>query len=211
MLEPDVTLSDFALAAECAVFCWVLIRREPGTLQMNRLFALLFAALGASSLLGGLWHGVFSGDQTEAGRWVWFGCMAALAFAAVAIWHIAAALAPPWLAPGPIRALAWGQLAAQLGILAFVSHAFAIGPAGLAPPVLLLMALYLSRYRTAGDGRLLAGFAGLALAMVPGLVIFFGVSLHPLWASTNTLYHACQFVAFWLVFLSVPGLRAQTG
>ena len=47
------------------------------------------------------------------------------------------------------------------------------------------------------------------LAAVAGLVIVFDLSLHPRWATTLAVYHAVQFVAFGLVFLSVPAVLAE--
>ncbi len=209
MLEPDVTLTDFALAAESVVFCVLLIRRRAGDRAVNRLFGALFAALGASSLFGGLWHGVFSGAETVLGRWVWFATMSALALAAAILWHVSAALLPsgPW--PPLIRRLAWAQLAVQVFISAVVTDAFLIGMIGMLPAILLLFAVYLGRWRMAPGPRALAGVAGIALAASSGLVIVFDVSLHPRWASADAVYHLLQFVAFWLVFLSVPAVASH--
>ena len=204
MLEPDVTITDFALAMECAVFALLLARRGAHGTTNNRLFALTFAALGASSLFGGIWHGFFSGTETQAGHSVWFATMAALACAAFMLWQVAAA----WIATstwaGRIRAVALVQFVGQLATSAFITDAFVIGAAGMMPPIAFVAVLYAKRYRAIRSPRALSGVAGFALAVLSGLVIVFDVSLHPVWATTFAVYHALQFVALWLVFLSVP-------
>ena len=205
MLEPDVTITDFALAIECAVFAVMLARRSAPGKSIMRLFALTFATLGASSLFGGIWHGVFSDTETQAGRWVWFATMATLAFAALMLWRVAGV----WIGSNPwsdrIRAVAFAQFVVQVATSAFITDAFAVGAAGMMPPIALVVVLYAKRYRATRSSRALSGLAGFALAVASGLVIAFDVSLHPAWATTHAVYHALQFVAFWLVFLSVPG------
>lgn len=204
MLEPDVTITDFALAIECAVFAVLLVRRGAPGNTTNRLFALTFAALCASSLFGGIWHGVFSGTETQVGRWVWFATMTALACAALMLWRVGASWIghDPWA--GRIREVAFVQFVAQVVTSAFITDAFAIGAVGMMPPIALVTVLYTNRYRTTRSQRALSGVAGLSLAVFSGLVIAFDVSLHPVWATTHAVYHALQFVAFLLVFLSVP-------
>ena len=209
MLEPDVTMTDFALAMECAVFAVLLVRRGAQGDPTNRLFALTFAALGASSLFGGIWHGFFSGAETQAGRWVWFATMAALACAAFLLWRVAASWIGQSTWVGRIRALAFVQFVVQLATSAFITDAFAVGAAGMMPPISLVTVLYAKRYRATRAQRALAGLTGFALAVLSGLVIVFDVSLHPVWATTHAVYHALQFVAFWLVFLSVPAAGSR--
>jgi len=90
MLEPDVAPTDFLLAVQCAAFSVHLFHKRDGELLVRRLYAALFGALGVSSLLGGLWHGVFSGRETALGQWVWLCVMAALALGAALLWLISA-------------------------------------------------------------------------------------------------------------------------
>ncbi|EPX78311.1 DUF6962 family protein [Salipiger mucosus] len=205
ILEADVTLTDLALAAECAAFAVILLRRG-GT--VSRLCALVFVALGASSLLGALWHGMFSAGDTAAGRYVWFGTMACLALAATATLHLAAALVPdgPW--PRRIRTWAKVQLVGQLVVSAGVTDAFAVGALGLVPASVLLAVICARVYARSGNCRALCGAGGLVLAVLAGLVIVADISVPPN-LSAIALYHLVQAVAFWMVFLSVPALASQ--
>lgn len=209
MLEPDVTLTDLALTAQCTAFSVLLIRRSRGEPDLFRLFAALFTSLAASSFLGAVWHGVFSDSDTVAGRWIWFATMAALAVASAILWYIAAALLRPGRWQGLTRRLARFQLVTQLVISAFVTDAFVVGAIGMSLPVVPLVHGYLRVYKTTGARRALVGVAGFALAVLSGLVIVFDVSLAPRWASANAVYHVLQFVAFWLIFLSVSAVALQ--
>lgn len=210
MLEPDVTLTDFALAVECAVFAGLLFRRNKADEEIERNFAFVFAALGASSLFGGIWHGMFSASETTLGRLVWFTAMVALALAAFSLWQVAAALLPTGRWSHGVRKLSRVHLAGQVFVSAFVTDAFAVGAFGMVPPIAFVTALLFRRHEATCAPRALAGIAGFTLAIASGLVIAFGVSLHPMWATTLAIYHALQFVAFWLVFLSIPAAVAQT-
>jgi hypothetical protein len=209
MLQADVTLTDFALAVECAVFTILLMRRRAHDRVLYQAFAAFFAALGLSSLAGALWHGAFSNEETVAARWVWLTTMTGLAFAAMALWRIAAALLPsgPW--PDGIRRLARGQLVLQSCISAFVTDAFAVAAIGILPPLVLVKGLYVERYHATHDDRVLVGIAGFVLAALSGLVLLFDYSLHPQWATPNAVYHLLQFAAFWLVFISVSAVSSQ--
>ena len=51
MTEPSVALTDWALAAECAIFTWVLLRDETVDSELRRWFSVLFSALCVASLL----------------------------------------------------------------------------------------------------------------------------------------------------------------
>lgn len=205
MLEPDVTATDLVLAAQCTAYSVLLFRNGDEELLVRRLYAMLFAALGVASLFGGLWHGVFSGRETVLGQWDWLCVMAALAVAAALLWYISAALfcSAKW-AP-IVRMIALVYLLFQTAISAFVTDSFAIGTFGLLPPVFVMIAGNASRFRLTGSRKALYGAAGFSLASLAGLIIAFDVSPHPRWATALAVYHMVQFVAFWMIFRSVPG------
>jgi hypothetical protein len=135
--------------------------------------------------------------------------MAGLAFAATALWYVAALLSPSQRWPTVIRCVAWIQLVFQLCLSAFVSDAFGIAALAILPPVITVTGLYARLFRVMHDKRLLIGLAGFVLAMISGLVIVFEYSAHPQWGTTNAIYHIFQFVAFWLVFASISALSRQ--
>lgn len=210
MLEPDVTLTDLVLAAECAAFSAFLFRRHGEHPKIRRLYATLFAALAASSLFGGLWHGFFSGPETAIGQWVWFCVMAALALVATLLWLISAALISSADRARVLRGVAFAQFVLQLSVSAFLTDSFAVAALGLLPPLGVMVSWYVARFKQTRARQALYGAAGFTLAALAGLIIAFDVSLHPRWATTQAVYHMIQFVAFGLVFLSVPAAASQT-
>ena len=59
MTEPAVTLTDYALAVECAVIVFVLARLDARDRKLFFWFVVFFASIGAASVFGGTVHGFF--------------------------------------------------------------------------------------------------------------------------------------------------------
>src|SRR5690242_8148924 len=101
--EPDVALTDLALAIETGTFALLAARERSSRHQLGRLTSLLFFCLAASSLLGGAYHGWFPlGTATAAGQAVWTLTMLSIGAAATTLWLLAGALTgrvPRWLPP----------------------------------------------------------------------------------------------------------------
>ena len=57
MFEPDVALTDFAIALASAVFCALLVHRTRN--DARTAFIWLFALTGAGAVVGGVTHGFF--------------------------------------------------------------------------------------------------------------------------------------------------------
>src|SRR5947209_5649905 len=91
MLEPDVTLTDYALTLECLAFCTVLARPTPGR-RIRAIAIALFAALGMASFLGGTVHGFFPGPEGTAYAVLWRGTLLAIGLVALFGWCAGARL-----------------------------------------------------------------------------------------------------------------------
>ena len=206
MLHVDITLTDIALAVECAVFCTLLLRRNTGDPSARRVFIALFAALATASLFGAIWHGALSDQDTSVARVIWFAAMCTLALSATALWYLAAILLQTGFWPAAFRIFAWLQLVVQILISALLSDAFGVAALGVLPPLVIVTILYFRHYSATRAPLALTGALGFALAILSGLVVVFEVSLHPRWASPFAVYHVLQFIALWLVFLSVPAV-----
>ena len=71
LIEPDVALTDFGLAVECALFAgWLYWRGAAGS-PLGRWFVVLFVALGIGALLGGVTHGFLPETGSDAARIYW--------------------------------------------------------------------------------------------------------------------------------------------
>ena len=71
MTEPDVTLTDYALAMEGILFLILLQRGRARSWGMRSWFSLFFASVSAASLCGGTVHGFFLDEQTLGHTILW--------------------------------------------------------------------------------------------------------------------------------------------
>src|SRR2546428_4736678 len=81
MTELDVALTDYALAIECALFTYLVQRRE---------HALFFGSAAVASLAGGTVHGFFLDVRTLGNAVVWRITLIAIGVTAARGWAICA-------------------------------------------------------------------------------------------------------------------------
>jgi hypothetical protein len=208
MLEPDVTLTDFALAALCTGLVVSLLRRTDGDRGVRQAFAALFAALALASLLGGIWHGFLSTAGSRQVPIVWTMTMLALSAAASALWMISASLVPHGRWHRILSLLAVAQFLAFTAIVLFRTQSFGIVGLAMLPPIAVLIALLVVRYREARSSRLLLAIVGLVLVVVANVLQRLHVSLPAAGLSANGLYHVLQAAALLLVFFAIPAMRS---
>ncbi len=72
MTEPDVTLTDYALALEGILFLVLLQRGHARPWGLRSWFSLFFASVSAASLCGGTVHGFFLDEQTLGHTILWW-------------------------------------------------------------------------------------------------------------------------------------------
>ncbi|MPZ17693.1 MAG: hypothetical protein GEV06_07265 [Luteitalea sp.] len=191
--EPDVTLTDYALAVECAVLAR-LVAGHGGA--ASGWFALFFAALGIGAAAGGTVHG-FPG-VLETTLW-----LAALLALGVGAW--AATMAGVRIGL-PASAARWVARGASLGLVLYavtvtwISRDFALAIVGYLPAVVFLFAVFAWRYardRAPGSG---AAMAGLALTLAAAAVQHYRIAPPRLPLDHNALYHLVQAVALFLIY-----------
>ena len=210
MTEPDVTLTDYLLAVECAVFSALLLR-APRASAFRAPFALFFAASAAAALAGGTVHGFFLHHTSRVAVFLWRAALLALGVAAYCGWTIGGRLL--FSPAGAARV----QLAAALALLAYgilivtTIDRFWVAIANYAPAVLLLFLGFAAAYRRERRRPLAVGMAGLSLTIAAALVQRFEVALHPVFFNHNALYHLIQAAAFLLVFSAARFLAGRSG
>src|SRR2546421_74586 len=115
MTEPDVALTDYALALECTVFAYLLQRKE---------HALFFGSAAIASLAGGTVHGFFLDDRTLGNAVLWRITLIAIGVTAASAWAIGARV----LFPGPtaqrISIAAAAAFAAYCVVTVFITQEF---------------------------------------------------------------------------------------
>jgi len=210
MTEPDVALTDYAIALECAILTGLLARVASDGGGLRRLFTLLFASTGIAAAAGGTVHGFFLDERSTAGAILWRIALLALGLTSFAAWSIGGRLI---FDEAAARTLQWiaglGGLAYGFIILA-VSQSFWIAIAGYAPSVLFLGAAFVVRYRRRHERSLLAGLAGVALTALAAVVQRMRIGIDPAWFNHNALYHVIQMVALALLYIAgghVAGAR----
>jgi hypothetical protein len=201
--ETDVTLTDFALAAECAVFALACARR-PRTPLRDALSA-AYALSGVAAVCGAAVHG-FASDAASIGyRVLWpltllaiMGASAALASGAV----ILSGAGARWR-----HALGLAALALGAGVLAG-ADSFALAVAAYAPASLALACAFAMRFLRHRDRSAAYGSAGLLLGIGAGGLQQLGFTPAPGALSHNAFYHVLQMIALALLYVAARGPSA---
>jgi uncharacterized protein DUF6962 len=206
MTEPDVALTDYGLAVECALFVALLGRQEGGDPRLRRPWQLFFGAGAVAALAGGTVHGFFLDPATVGARVLWPLALLAVGGSALAAWAIGARLL---LAPAGARVLEALAAAAWLAYAAAVlagRQAFAIALIAYLPATLFLLVALALRYRATRQPAGLAGLLGLGATLVGAAVQHGRLAVHPIYFNHNALYHVIQAGAFVLLYVAARRL-----
>lgn len=197
MKEPDVTLTDYALALECAVFCVLLLRGGPWTQSLRRWWTFFFASIGTAALIGGTVHGFLPGNAV-----LWTATLLTLGATSLAAWMIGAHLLD---LPG-VRRAAVVLLVIYVGVVLFVRQEFLVAIAMYLPATLFLLVAMVWTYRARRERAIGIGIGGLVLTFVAAAVQQLKVGVHPVYFNHNALYHVIQFAALWMIFIAARRL-----
>ena len=201
MTEPDVALTDYALALECTVFAYLLQRKE---------HALFFGSAAIASLAGGTVHGFFLDDRTLGNAVLWRITLIAIGVTAASAWAIGARV----LFPGPtarrISIAAAAAFAAYCVVTVFITQEFRAAVVFYLPAVMFLLVALSVAYARARERGILVAVAGLGLMFIAAAVQQAKIALHPRYFNHNALYHLIQALALWLLFLGLRRLHADT-
>ena len=201
MTEPDVTLTDYALALECAVFAWLIWQPGIGERDVRRWMTLFFASLSASSLLGGTVHGFFLDPASRGYVVLWPLTLLGIGLTALSGWAIGAHLVVRPEAARRIIWLALLQLALYSLAVMFVSQAFWVAVANYLPAALFLLVALVVVARRGELAGATIGAWGLVLSFVAAAIQVLQISVHPVYFNHNSLYHAVQAVALALILV----------
>lgn len=198
--EFDVAATDLLLCIEAWAFAWLLRVRPQLPAALRRLAIALFLALGASSLLGVVFHGWFPDKvATTGGYVVWMATGISIALTASIVWHLDA-----WLLDGRagelIRKAVPAYFAAFVAVLFFVSYRFPTIIALYAPAVVVLALVALRDWLRRRERFSLFLVIGTGLSFVAGAVQVLKIGLHPQYFNFNALYHLIQGIAFAFLF-----------
>jgi hypothetical protein len=209
--EPDVALTDYGLALECAVFAWLLFKCEDNGHGIRPWVTLFFAGVAMASLAGGTVHGFFL-DETSMGHSIfWSLSLLAIGVTSLSGWVFGARLAlSDKLALWVTRA-AFGQLVVYTGIVLFLNNAFWIAIADYLPAVLFLLVAFALAARRNRSPRVRLGAWGMVLTLVGSTLQQFRIGIHPDYFNHNALYHLVQALALAFIFMGCRGLHQLKG
>jgi hypothetical protein len=211
MTEPDVTLTDYVLFAECAAFAWLIARRPANLMGLRRWTVLFFVFTALAALFGGTVHGFYAGESGSMGRVLWKISMLAIGATALAGWAIGAHLLFGHHRLHFLLSIAATLTAAYAAVIVFVTDAFWVAVAGYLPAAAFLLAGFLRAAVRGRAGWARLGACGLALSFGAAAIQQLRIALHPVYFNHNALYHLVQAAALALLFMASRGLLAPTG
>ena len=194
LIEPDVALTDFGLAAECALFAGWLVWRGAAGSPLGRWFVVLFVALGIGALLGGVTHGFLPETGSDAARMVWNATLMAIGVAALASWAVGAHVLFAENTARWIMTAAALVLMLNVAVVLYVSQSFQVAIAFYAPAMIFALAAFVLAYGASGNAVLLFAIAGIVLSLVAAVIQQTHTGIAALGLTHNALYHLVQAV-----------------
>ena len=209
ILEPDVTLTDFGLAIECAwLAVWLHRRPLPGG-PLDTWFVIFFGAVGIGALLGGIKHGFLSDTQSVIHGVVWKTTLIAIGIAALSTWIIGGRLLFSERAANRIPVFAVSLLTIYVATVLWVSQSFIVAIVYYVPATAFLLTAFFLIYLRHPRNYLVAGIFGLAMVFVAAVIQQSKASILSLGLNHNAVYHLVQAIALGLVFVAARGLSRE--
>lgn len=199
MTEPDVTLTDYFLAAECMVFVGLLWRQHRAT-DLRFWFMLFFGSVSAASLFGGTVHGFFLDEQTLGAAILWPATLLATGVTSLSAWAIGAKLLFSQRVAQRVISAALGLYVLFSLVVILVNAEFWVAVVNNLPAILFLLVALVLTYRRTKLTSILPAVAGLGLTLLAAILQQLRVGIHPVYFNHNALYHVIQAVALLLLY-----------
>lgn len=199
--EPDVSLTDFGLALETAIFTALLIRFPTRWARLRRWSVAFFGAATVASLAGGLDHGFFRRDGRDSGHdLLWTTSLLAIGASSLALVGIGAERGFSRTAARRLVAVATVAFVAYALVVLLVWSDFLVAILAYAPAALFLLAIFIRHYVRQQDRGSLLGIAAVLLAFAAAAIQRLEFGIDALSISHNALYHLVQAISFALLF-----------
>lgn len=200
MTEPDVALTDYAIAVLCAVLSTLVLRWPDVPGPVRRWWMVLFASIGIGALAGGTVHGFFL-DETSAGhRVLWPATLLALGVTATAMWFVGSFAGLRARSGRVVRQAAIAALVAYAVVVLFFDQRFVVAIGAYLPATVFLLVVLVGLYVTRRSRPLLVAIGGLLLTFVAAAVQQLRIFVHPVYFNHNALYHVIQAVALVMIY-----------
>jgi hypothetical protein len=207
MGEPDVTLTDYGLAAECA-FCAAFLGFTPtGWKALRSAGFCFFIFHGIAAATGGTVHGFCPEMESLGCQFLWQLTLQSIGLAAFSTWILAAGVLATGRAGRWLALAAFPQIVLYSTMVLLFTRQFWIAFTIYLPAALLLLAAF-CRAGWHGHRFLLVGASGSVLSFVSSFIQFMRIGIDPVYFNHNALAHVVQAVALALIFL---GIRSVVG
>lgn len=204
MTEPDVTLTDYLLALEAAVFAW-LVWNGTASEILRLPFTIFFGATALAAAAGGTVHGFFPTGTTRLGVVLWRVTLVALGVTAFAAWMIGARMVLPEAPAYRVQILAAIIVAVYTVVVVAIKDRFWIAIVHYLPPTIFMLAAFVVAAFSSESLSAFSGLLGMVLTLVAAGVQQRKIALHPTYFNHNALYHAIQAIALALIFVGARG------
>jgi hypothetical protein len=198
--DPDVVLTDLALALLGAYLGWRLAR-GPGAGRMARSGAVIMAALASAAFWGAVFHAFFpAGTATRAGFLAWSPVVLSILAVAAALLELGLRVAAPRLPAMARGAIVAAYAAAFAGVAFLVDESYGTIVRFYAPVVLLFLVVacvQAARSRRAPWALIAASFA---ISVVAAVLQQARVAVHREHFDHNAVYHVLQGIALVLLY-----------
>ena len=208
--EPDVALTDYGLALECALFAYRIYTRGAESHPIRNWALLFFAATGAAALAGGTVHGFFLDEAGRGYRILWPATLIATGATGLSAWAIGAKIQFSQTIARRVTIAALLEFAGYALAVLFAAQTFLVAVVNYLPPALFLLVVLILRLAREPAPQLRIGIAGLLLTFVGAGIQQAGIALHPVYFNHNALYHLVQAVALFLIFYYFRWLTARS-
>jgi len=192
--EPDVSLTDFLLTAECMALAWLLTGPAENPL-VQAWFIVAFLSVGISALLGGISHGFLTKNENAVHKLVWRSTIAMLGVTALSMWVLATEIIFGATASEYVTIVAGLALVGYVFVVVSRHPPFALALAYYMPAAAYLLLAFSVAAMHSGNKLLLIGTGGMALSLIAAWVQHKKISLHRRFFNHNALYHVLQGIA----------------
>jgi len=198
--DPDVVLTDLALALLGAYLGWRLAR-SPGRGTMTRSGAVIMGALASAAFWGAVFHAFFpAGTATRPGFVAWIPVVLSILVVAAALLEVGLRVAAPRLPALPRGAIVAAYAGAFAAVALLVDESYATIVRFYAPTVFLFLVV---AGRQAVQSRSMAWAliaVSLAISVVAAALQQARVSIHREHFDHNAVYHVLQGIALVLLY-----------
>ena len=192
MSEPDVTLTDFALAVECAVFAALALRWPANDPRMRRSWVILFASSRSERCSAASCTGFCRTSARQRTALLWATTLLCVGMSSTAMWMIGSYMELSEPSGTRVRHAALGFLTLYAIVVLFVTTRFVVAIAAYLPATVFLLIAFARSYSRSREPAQAYGVLGLGLTFVAAGVQQMRIAIHPTYFNHNALYHVIQ-------------------